>query len=344
MNKNIQVLSIAIVAIVIGSALLFFTKEEKPKEEIVLIRILDSSTTINSWEIVKKLTERDILEEEGIKLELITNVQSAGGTTQLQALMAKNIDYGSSRLSAWVNAIAAGGKIKVVLVTGNVNKDNPGIVMVVLKNSSIFAARDLIGKKIAINVLGAAADYDTRFYLKKNGFSIEQVQLVLVPYTQMEQALRSGQVDVAYIFDKNLLGERGGYREIPGTREYELGGQLGIGGGGFRDDFIKDHPETVKRFVTAFEKSQRLVWEEYQKDPERVKKAAAEIMVEKGGNPKEARYYVPTYDPEYPFNTDKNIQELIDLMLESSVGNLKPGQIKPSDIYTNEFNLFINNN
>ncbi|MCZ7382530.1 MAG: ABC transporter substrate-binding protein [Candidatus Methanoperedens sp.] len=342
MSRNIKLWLIALIVVAFVGAGFFFTKAEKPKEETVAIRILDSPDTVNNWEIAKKLTGRDFLAEEGVKLELITSVQSTGGTQSLQALLANNIDYGSSFWPAWINIIAAGGQIKAVLTGGVTNKDNPGVGLVVLENSTIYTAKDLIGKKISINVLGAERDYVIRQYLKQNGLSIDQVQLIVVPWSQQEQVLRSGQVDVAGSFQDDyfaIANERGGLREIPGTSNYAIKGTNLGSGQGFRKDFIKEHPETVKRFITVYEKSQRFVWEEFKKDPEHVKKAYAEVLTEKNGNPKRAKYYKgPRWSPEYPFATDRDIQYWLDIF--ESEGKLKPGQIKPSDVYTHEFNPF----
>ncbi|MFZ3058807.1 MAG: ABC transporter substrate-binding protein [Candidatus Methanoperedens sp.] len=346
MSNNIKILSIAVIALAIIGAGLFFTKEENPKDEIVPIRILDSPSTVNNWEIIKKLNGRDILEEEGVKLELITSVQSSGGTQSLQALLAKNIDYAGSAWPAWINIIASGGKIKAVVSGQTITKDNPGNGLVVLDNSSIHTSRDLIGKKIAINVLGASADYLIRQYLTQNGLSIEQVQLIVVPNPQIEQVLRSGQVDagawhMGSPVEFKIAMDRGGLRELPGSRQIDIAGENTVLGSGFREDFIKEHPETVKRFIIAYEKSRRSVWDEFQKNPERVKKAVAEIYKEKDGNPKLAEYFTSgsTYfSPDYPFTTDRDVQMWIDISI--SEGKLKPGQIKPSDIYTHEFNPF----
>ncbi len=341
MSNNTKILSIVLIAIAIVGGGLLLTSKEKLTEETVAIRILDSPDTVNNWEIIQKLDGRDILKEEGVKLELITSVQSTGGTQSLQALLANNIDFAGSAWPAWINILASGGKIKAVLSSSVVTQDKPGSGLVVLENSSIYSAKDLIGKKISVNVLGAEYDYLTRQYLAKNGLSIDQVQLVVVPWAQQDQVLRSKQVDAAASFNDlyfSIASEKGGLRQLPGSRSYDLKGNNIILGYGFREDFIKKYPETVKNFINAYEKSLRLVWEEYQKNPEKVKKAVEEIYAEKGANPKLARYYKPVWSPEYPFATDRDIQYWLDIF--ESEGKLKPGQIKPSDIYTYEFNSF----
>lgn len=341
MKNNKIIILIAVIAVTIIGAGLVFANKKTQKKELVTIRLLDS-TAPSQWDIAKKLTGRDILAEEGVKLERISGVQSTGGTQTLQALLADNIDYGTSHWPAWINIIAAGGKIKAVVTGGVTTKETVSNGFVVLENSDIHSAKDLVGKRIAVNVLGAEADYVVRQYLKQNGLSIDQVQLIVVPWAQQELMLRSGQVDVSASFSYGYFGlasERGGLRELPGTRGYDIKGNNVASGQGFREDFIKKHPEAVRNFITAYEKTQRLVREEFVKDPERVRKAYADIAAEKGGNPKLAAYYRPGWSPDYPFATDKDIQYWLDVI--EAEGKLKPGQLKPSDIYTHEYNSFF---
>jgi ABC-type nitrate/sulfonate/bicarbonate transport system substrate-binding protein len=138
-----------------------------------------------------------------------------------------------------------------------------------------------------------------------------------------------------------LALQRGGVRVIPGTSPYELfGHDETIGGTGFREEFIKAHPDVVRRYVTAVEKAKRIVWEAFKKDPEHVRQVYADIASEKGGNPELGKFYLPV-SPDATIIKDRDIQFWIDALVED--GKLKPGQIKPSDIYTNEFNSFAEN-
>jgi len=338
MNNNIKILSMAIVAMVIVSAGLFFTKEEKPKEEIVSIRKVDSSTTVNSWEIVKKLTGRDILEEEGVKLELIYSIPSGGPASQ-QAVLANNLDVATGATLVWLNTIAAGAKVKGVVGNARSTKEHPAVFFIVLNDSNIYGVEDFKGKKIAFHSLGVDNDYFLKAFLKEKGMSINQVEVMIVPGAEQEQVLRSKQVDVITVSDSKLLAmkKRGvGVRVIVSDNDL-LKRDYVKSFDGFREDFIEEHPDTVRRYVTAFEKSQRLVWEEFQKDPQKIKKIAGEIIKEKGGNP-DVVDYLPIWSPSTPFAEDEDVQLWIDLLVED--GKLKSGQIKPSDVYTNEFNPY----
>jgi len=335
MNNKVKVLSIGFIAIVIAVGGWFALKPAAPKTENVAVRELET-TIPTQWELAEKLTGRDILAEEGVKREPVTTIQTTGGTTALQALLANNIDVSSS--SAWppfLNIVARGGKIKALIGTAVSRQDNE------CGQSSVHTIKDLVGKRIAVNVLGAEADYVIRLYLKKNGLSISQVELVVVPEEKEEQMLRTRQVDaIAFsttggiFFD--LTAANGGVRKIPGTSNFETKGETMLSGIGFRSDFIEKHPDTVRRFVHAYVSSRRIIWDAFQKDPERVRKAFAEICVKKGSNPRLAKFFRTTlWTPEHQLIADKDIQWWLDRFIED--GLLKPGQIKPSDIYSNEF-------
>jgi ABC-type nitrate/sulfonate/bicarbonate transport system substrate-binding protein len=262
----------------------------------------------------------------------------------LQALLAKNVDTAGSAWPAWINIVASGGRIKALLGTTVSTKNNKSGTsgLLVLEESSVRTIKDLAGKRIAVNVLGAEADYVIRQYLKKNGLSISDVQLVVVPSENQEQMLRSKQVDaVAWTsnggtyFDMTV--EKGGVREVPGTRNYETKGEAILYGIGFHNDFIEKHPDAVRRYIKAYDTARRIVYAEYQKDPERVRKTHADISTEKGGNPRLSKYYQATsWTPDFPLIVDKDLQWWIERFVED--GLLKPGQVKPTDIYTNEFN------
>ncbi len=342
-NNNIKLWSIAIIAVVLGAGL-FLTKEEIQKEEIVPVRE-SVSTTPNNFELTKKLTGRDIPEEEGVKIEPIMVQGGEGGTVTMQALLADNIDTSGGSISIWVNVIGKGAKVKLLL-PGSITEEPQHSGLLVLENSSIHTIKDLAAKKIAVNVLGAEAEFVIKTFLKQNGLSINQVELVVVPANNQEQVLRSKQVDAiagttsgGTWFDRAV--ENGGVRRILGTSSFEARGNQSLftTSQGFREDFIQKHPETVRRYLKAYDSARRIVWEEFKKDPERVRKAYAEISEEKGGNPKLAKYYRGTrWSPENQFITDKDIQFWIDNFVESGV--LKPGQLKPSEVYTNEFNPY----
>ncbi|NMW22580.1 MAG: hypothetical protein HKK67_13345 [Chlorobiaceae bacterium] len=101
MNKTLIFISVAVITVIIGGSGWFVFNKRHQNAEPVAIRVLESSVP-TEWELEKKLTDRDILVEEGVKLKPIYNVQSGGGTVSLQALLANNVDTAGSAWPAWV--------------------------------------------------------------------------------------------------------------------------------------------------------------------------------------------------------------------------------------------------
>jgi ABC-type nitrate/sulfonate/bicarbonate transport system substrate-binding protein len=344
-KKNFPENIIIIVAVIAFAAItvtvLSHVRKEKQGSRDVVIKVADASTTPNSWDLVTKLTGRDILKEEGVNLKKIPGTSTA---PSFQALLSGQYDVAGWAWMGWVNVIAKGGKIKAVDATGAITKEqNERSGILVLEKSGIRTIQDLRGKTIAVNTLGLNAEYVIKLILRKNGIPLDQVQLLQMPTENMEQALRAKQVNAAIAPSGgiwlDLALDRGGVLVIPGTRSHEVFRQDATSGGtGFRVDFIQAHPDAVRRYVTAVEKAKRIIWDAFQKNPEIVRKAYAEIAKEKGGNPQFGKYYLPV-SPDLTAIKDKDIQYWIDVLV--SEGKLKPGQIKPSDVYTNEFNTFL---
>ncbi|NTW52947.1 MAG: ABC transporter substrate-binding protein [Chlorobiaceae bacterium] len=342
MNKKLKIVIPALLAVLIAFAWWFAARKESASTKPVAVREVQT-TAPNNWELVKKLTGRDILAEEGVKVEPVFSLPSNLGTTSIQALLANNIDIGGAAWPSFINAVARGGKVRAVINMNVTTRDNESGTsgLLVLEGSDIHSIKDLAGKRIALNGLGAEADYVIRQFLKKNGLSVSEVELVTLQDDKQEQMLRNRQIDAAAFsgsgglyFDKAV--ENGGVRQIPGTTNYDTKGESVLSGMGFRSDFIEKHPDVVRRYIHALDAARRIVYEEFHKDPERVRKAYAEISIQKGANPELAKYYRATrWNPNFPVIVDKDIQWWFDRLAED--GTLKPGQLKPSDIYTNEF-------
>ena len=340
--KSLKIKVTVVVFLLLAASIWFYTRSSQHAEGAHSIRVSDSSAP-NNYELAKKLTGRDVLEEEKVVITPITIQGGGGGTVTMQAVLAGNIDVAGGSISIWVNAISKGAKVKLLL-PGSVTEQPEHSGLLVLEESNIHTIKDLAGKKIAVNVLGAEADFIIRTFLKQNGLSVNKVELVVVPAENQEQVLRSRQVDaIAWTtsggtqFDRTV--DHGRVRRIPGTSSFETRGNLSLltTSEGFLEKFIKEHPDEVRRYLRAVDNARRIVWEEYQKNPDRVRKAYAEISESKGGNPELAKYYRGVrWSPDNQFIADRDIQFWIEKFTED--GLLKPDQLKPSDIYTNEFN------
>jgi ABC-type nitrate/sulfonate/bicarbonate transport system substrate-binding protein len=194
-----------------------------------------------------------------IKLKWVGNTIS--GPQDIQSAATSQTDFGGAFSGAVVKLIEAGAPVTAVInYYGEDAKTFNGFY--VKDNAPIHAARDLIGKKIAVNTLGAHAEAVIDTYLQKNGLTpseIKQVQLVVLPPNNTEEALRKGQVDVGTLGGvlQDHAVATGGLRSL--FSDYELFGTFNGGQYVLRDDFIRSNPTTAKAFVTGVAKA--IEWE-----------------------------------------------------------------------------------
>jgi ABC-type nitrate/sulfonate/bicarbonate transport system substrate-binding protein len=211
----------------------------------------------------------------------------------------------------------------------------------VKEDSPIKTARDLIGKKVAVNTLGAHLEFVLREYLARGGLSAaeaKQVTLVAVPPVTGEQALRQGQVEVTalngVLRDKAL--ERGGIRKL--FADTDLFGNFTGGAYVLRDKFIKENPETSRKLIEGI--SRAIEWAQTT-PPEEVRARFEKIIAERKRNEDASsiKYWKSTgVASRGGLITDQELQVWIDWLVKD--GLLKPDQFKPSDTYTNAFNYY----
>src|SRR6478752_5387840 len=184
-----------------------------------------------------------------LKLKWVGNTIS--GPQDIQTVVTGDIDIGGAFYGAIIKLIAAKAPIKAVV--GYYGSDaNTYYGYYVKDDSPIKTARDLIGKKVAVNTLGAHLEFVLREYLARNGLSAaeaKQVTLVAIPPVSGEQTLRQGQVEVSALSgvlrDKAL--ERGGIRSL--FNDTDLFGEFTGGAYVLRDKFIKDNPNAFRKLI-----------------------------------------------------------------------------------------------
>ncbi len=133
---------------------------------------------------------------KGTGITLKSAGYASGGPESLFALASKSIDIGSAATPAVINSIAGGNAFVAAYPTNGIDNTTKSIFYV-RDDSPIKSVKDLAGKSVAINTLGAHLDYVLREALHQAGLPENAARPVAVPGPQLEQTLRSGQVDVA---------------------------------------------------------------------------------------------------------------------------------------------------
>ncbi|MEO3810660.1 ABC transporter substrate-binding protein [Sphaerisporangium sp. B11E5] len=275
-----------------------------------------------------------------VRLKWIGNTTS--GPQDIQSVATGQIDFGGAFNGAIIKLRAAKAPIKGVI--GYYGSDKESFNGYYVKEDSpIRTARDLIGKKIGVNTLGAHHEAVIKEYLKRNGLTpeqIKQVELVVVPPVNTEQAVRQGTLDVGtlggVLKDKAL--ERGGLRPL--FTDVELFGPFTAGAVVFREDFIARDPGTVRTFVAGFAKA--VDWAQTRPREEVVAKFE-QIIAERGRNEDAGavRFWKSTgIAGKGGVIAESEFQTWIDWLERE--GEIRPGQVKLGDLYTNEFNPYAN--
>lgn len=144
--------------------------------------------------------ERGYFAAEGITIES-TPVQ--GGSDAVVQLAAGNFDVALGGAGAGLfNAAARGVKFSIV---APMHSEKPPItsslVISAARKAEISKVADLKGKKVAINATGAATEYWLNEALGQGGLTVDDVEVMTVPFKDVPAALANNSIDAA------ILGE-----------------------------------------------------------------------------------------------------------------------------------------
>lgn len=277
-----------------------------------------------------------------LKLKYVGDSQ--GGPENMQAMMSRDVDFSSAFNGAIVKLAHAtrNSPNSIVAVVGSYGSDQQTwSCYCVLEDSPIRTARDLIGQKIAGNTLGAHFEFIIREWLAQNGLTqdeIKQVQLVVLPPGSTEQALRQGHIQAASMSTilRDKAFDRGGIRKL--FADTDLYGEFTAGTYVFTRQFTQQHPDVVRQFVSGVGKA--IEWSRSQ--PVEVVRERLRSIIHKrqrNENDQLIQYWKSWGVIEKGgYVTAQQFQPWIDFMVKN--GELKPDQITPQDIFSNEFNPF----
>ncbi|MGW4535269.1 ABC transporter substrate-binding protein [Nocardia sp. NPDC004340] len=276
------------------------------------------------------------------KIDLHWEGDTTSGPANIQAAATKQVEFGSAFNGAVIKLIAGGAPVTSVLSSYGADELNfTGYF--VRDDSRITSARDLIGKKVGVNTLGAHHEFITRQWLHDQGLSdaeIKQVQLVVLPPANTEDALRNGQIDVAAlggVFRDTAIG-RGGIHPL--YTDKDLFGQFDYGTYVFRNDYLKSHADAVADFVQGTARATR--WLQVTPRDEVVAKFA-DIIHKRGRNENTSllQYYKSSGVP-VPGGVvaERELQIWIDWLVRN--GELPAGKLAAKDLYTNKDNPYAN--
>lgn len=276
------------------------------------------------------------------KVELNWIGDTTSGPQSIQNAATGQTDFGGAFNGAVLKLAAADSPVTSVIGYYGSDKETFNGYYV-LEDSPIRTARDLIGKKVGMNTLGAHHEFLVREWLAREGLTpdeIKQVELTVVPPVNTEQALRQGQIDVGTLGSvfRDKAVEKGGIRAL--FTDESIFGSFTYGSLLFRNDFIAKNQEAVADFVQGTARAIR--WTQTTPRDQVIAKYK-EIITERGRNENTdlVDYWrSPGVAGPGGVITDKEIQTWIDWLVRN--GELEDGKLTPADVYTNEYNPYAN--
>ncbi len=142
--------------------------------------------------------EKGLFEAEGLKAELIV---MDGGAKIIPALEGGSIDFGISNILSVLQAQDQGLKPMIVVDSAYETKDHPVQALLVAGSSPIKSAKDLEGKKVAVNTRNNIVHLGVLNWLEKGGADTKKVTFVELPFPNMPAALTQGQIDAAAVVE-----------------------------------------------------------------------------------------------------------------------------------------------
>jgi sulfonate transport system substrate-binding protein len=196
------------------------------------------------------LKQRGLLEKEFAKDGIaIVWVQSAGSNKALEYLNAGSIDFGSTAGSAALVARINGNPIKSIYVYSRPE----WTALVTTKDSRIATVADLKGKRVAVT-----RGTDPHIFLVRAlldaGLSEKDISPVLLQHADGKTALIRGDVDAWAGLDPMMAQAEieDGARLFFRKPQANTWGILNV-----REQFLKDHPDVVRRVLATYEEARK---------------------------------------------------------------------------------------
>jgi sulfonate transport system substrate-binding protein len=192
--------------------------------------------------------------DEGLEPE-ITYLK--GGTATAQALISKQVDFGTNSIDHAFKAAAQGKDDLRMVVLMN---QTPGMVLVVdsKHKDKVKSISDLKGMRLGVTSKGSATNMVLAFLLSKNGVSPNDVTVVKAGSSTFPPALKNGDIDGGIALEPfaSMMVEQGDayvlQRLITAKDSQQaFGGPYNLAGIVTRQDVIDSNPKQVQKVVNV---------------------------------------------------------------------------------------------
>lgn len=251
--------------------------------------------------------------QEGIKIES-GDVRSALDTIASLATGRLDVSIGAAT-AGFFNAAHRGFDMRIVAamgIQGPVMATQPLVRKALWENGTIRSAKDLKGRKVAINAPGDVTQIFLTLMLRKYGMTLKDVDMTPLAFGEQLAAFHNGAIDAGFLPEPlSTTAQMQGSVHI-------LTPEMGVGAGTittfvfYGTKFVRDRPKVALNFLRALVRAARDTQGPYLKDP-----AIAAMIAKQTGIKLEAVERSTPYaiDPNLDiakFETNMRLQESID--------------------------------
>lgn len=190
----------------------------------------------------------------------------------------------------------------------------PLSAIMVAKGSPIRTGADLNGKIVAVGGLHDVGQYQVQAWIDQNGGNSATVQFIEMPYAQMGAALQAGRISAAGETEPFITSSKD-VAQVIGSMNEAVAKHYLMAGWFSTDGFLKENPETARRFIAAMQQSAR--WANAHP-----KEATAILVRVTKINPDVAAVMARDYFDESSRPDPKLLQPVIDMLMK--YGKLTP--------------------
>lgn len=192
----------------------------------------------------------------GIKLEMVS---AQGGAAIIPGVVSGQFQFGFSNTTSLMVAQTKRIPVKSVAngaaTNGKVGGDVTGLL--VKKDSSVKSAKDLAGRRVAVNTLQNIGDTTVRESVRLAGGDASDVKFVEVPFDQMPAALDGGRVDAAWMGEPAQTIAKAQGARVVASPFAETDPKLTVATYFTSTRLTEQNPDLVKRFTEAMTESLR---------------------------------------------------------------------------------------
>lgn len=281
------------------------------------------------YDLIYLADELGYFKDAGVRPKYVGKI-AAG--QMIPSLASGDLDVANRHTPLVLAAVAAGSDIKIFAAGSKSTKANPHMKYFVRAKDTgdqeIKGIKNFAGKTVGLNSFGACSEFVTKKYAADNGIDPQSIKFKPAPDNLQEAPLLRGDTDIAIIHPLSsgrVAANKADFKFLFSDWDID-GGISGMCPYSVSGKFLKEHPEAVTELTAILAKA--AVWNN--QHPEEARKILAAKFGFKLEDAEMFEFYEDQVIPA------KNIDYWFDRLIAE--GKIKPGQVKPEQLYINDLN------